>query len=95
MEVVDRYWQTSPKKAELTDAVCYSNLQYIVRVLSRYAGAAVTDEEIDAFIRHFYETSTDGTSALAEEQAGEIVRQFVVINGGSQEPNDDKTRTST
>ena len=92
MEVVDRYWQTSPKKAELTDAVCYSNLQYIVRVLSRYAGAAVTDEEIDAFIRHFYETSTDGTSALAEEQAGEIVRQFVVINGGSQEPNDDKNK---
>lgn len=92
MEVVERYWQTSPKKAELTDAVCYSNLQYIVRVLSRYAGTAITDEEIDAFIRHFYETSTDGTSALAEEQAGEIVRQFVVINGGGQEPDDDKNK---
>ena len=47
---------------------------------------------MDAFIRHFYETSTDGTSALAEEQAGEIVRQFVVINGGGQEPDDDKNK---
>lgn len=92
MEVVDKYWQTSPKKVELTDAACYSNLQYIIRVLSRYAGTAITDDQIDAFISHFYQTNTDGTSALQEKQAGEIVRQFVVINGGNKEPEDDKNK---
>ena len=34
MEVVDKYWQTSKKKVELSDADCYSNLQYVIRVLS-------------------------------------------------------------
>ena len=92
MEVVDKYWQTSKKKVELSDADCYSNLQYVIRVLSRYAGTAITDEQIDSFISHFYQTNTDGTSALAEKQAGEIVRQFVVINGGNQEPDDDKNK---
>ena len=92
MEVVDKYWQTSKKKVELSDADCYSNLQYVIRVLSRYAGTAITDEQIDSFISHFYQTNTDGTSALAEKQAGEIVRQFVVINGGNQEPDDGKNK---
>ncbi len=92
MEVVDKYWQTSKKKVELSDVDCYSNLQYVIRVLSRYAGTAITDEQIDSFISHFYQTNTDGTSALAEKQAGEIVRQFVVINGGNQEPDDDKNK---
>ena len=92
MEVVDKYWQTSKKKVELSDVDCYSNLQYVIRVLSRYAGTAITDEQIDSFINHFYQTNTDGTSALAEKQAGEIVRQFVVINGGNQEPDDDKNK---
>ena len=92
MEVVDKYWQTSKKKVELSDADCYSNLQYVIRILSRYAGTAITDEQIDSFISHFYQTNTDGTSALAEKQAGEIVRQFVVINGGNQEPEDDKNK---
>ncbi len=92
MEVVDKYWQTSRKKVDLTDAVCYSNLQYIVRVLSRYAGTAITDEQIDSFIGHFYQTYIDGTSALAEKQAAEIIRQFVVINGGQEPPEDDKNK---
>ena len=92
MEVVGNYWQTSKKKVELSDVDCYSNLQYVIRVLSRYAGTAITDEQIDSFISHFYQTNTDGTSALAEKQAGEIVRQFVVINGGNQEPEDDKNK---
>ena len=92
MEVVGNYWQTSKKKVELSDVDCYSNLQYVIRVLSRYAGTAITDEQIDSFISHFYQTNTDGTSALAEKQAGEIVRQFVVINGGNQEPDDDKNK---
>ena len=92
MEVVDKYWQTSRKKVDLTDAVCYSNLQYIVRVLSRYADTAITDEQIDSFVGHFYQTDIDGTSALAEKQAAEIVRQFVVINGGQEPPEDDKNK---
>lgn len=72
----------------ITPTVAYSNLCYVLSALAGYAGATLTDEQKDSFITSFYTGNIDGTAALVDEQAQAIVRNFVVINGGSQSPND-------
>ncbi|MEW4413404.1 hypothetical protein [Clostridium sp. AN503] len=69
-------------------SVAYSSLCYIISAIASYCGASLTDEQKNTFISSFYTSNIDGTSALVEEQAQEIIRNFVVINGGSQKPDD-------
>lgn len=74
----------------ITGAVAYDNLSYVVKTLAGYCGAVLTQGQIDDFISSFYSSNVDGTSALVEEQSNSIVRNFVVINGGSTDPDDDE-----
>lgn len=69
-------------------SVAYSSLCYIISAIASYCGTSLTDEQKNTFISSFYTSNIDGTSALVEEQAQEIIRNFVVINGGSQKPDD-------
>lgn len=72
----------------VSPSAAYSSLCYVLSALAGYAGATLTDEQKDSFITSFYTGNIDGTAALVDEQAQAIVRNFVVINGGSQSPDD-------
>lgn len=69
-------------------SAAYSSLCYVLSALAGYAGTTLTDKQKDSFIASFYAGNIDGTAALVDEQAQAIVRNFVVINGGSQSPDD-------
>ena len=90
---INSVWKITKNKAEITSDVAYSHLSYVLAAIAAYAGASVTSEQIDSFISEYYGNYVDGTSARKEEQAEEIVRDFIVINGGGNNgdpDNDDK-----
>lgn len=94
-EVIDTLnpaWQitTNGVLPPINNTVAYDNLSYVVKTLAGYCGAVLTQGQIDDFISSFYSSNVDGTSALVEEQSNSIVRNFVVINGGSTDPDDDE-----
>ena len=95
IENVNSVWKVQKKasKPNLSAEQSYSHLSYILSAIAAYAGASVTSEQLDEFISSYYGNYVDGTSARKEEQAEEIVRNFIVINGGGNNgdpDNDDK-----
>lgn len=72
-----------------TAVTSYENLAYIIERLAGGLGVTLTTEQIDAFINSFYAASVQGSAAAVEDQADEILKKFVVINGGKA-PNDNK-----
>lgn len=72
-----------------TAVISYENLAYIIERLAGGLGVTLTTEQIDAFINSFYAASVQGSAAVVEDQADEILKKFVVINGGKA-PNDNK-----
>lgn len=95
IENVNSVWKVQKQilKPSLSAEQSYSHLSYVLSAIAAYAGASVTSEQIDSFIASYYGNYVDGTSARKEEQAEEIVRNFIVINGGGNNgdlDNDDK-----
>lgn len=90
---INTVWKISKKTSALTPEQSYSHLSYVLAAIAASAGASITSEQIDSFISEYYGKYVDGTSARKEEQAEEIVRDFIVINGGGNNgdpDNDDK-----
>lgn len=75
----------------ITPAMAYSALSYVVASIAAYSGATLTVDQIDTFITKFYGDYVSGTAALKEDQALQVVRKFVVINGGG-DPDDDNDK---
>ena len=95
IENVNSVWKVQKQilKPSLSTEQSYSHLSYVLSAIAAYAGASVTPEQIDSFIASYYGNYVDGTSARKEEQAEEIVSNFIVINGGGNNgdpDNDDK-----
>lgn len=90
---INTVWEISKKTSALTPEQSYSHLSYVLAAIAASADASITSEQIDSFISEYYGKYVDGTSARKEEQAEEIVRDFIVINGGGNNgdpDNDDK-----
>lgn len=91
IENVNSVWKVQKQtlKPSLSAEQSYSHLSYVLSAIAAYAGASVTSEQLDEFISSYYGNYVDGTSARKEEQAEEIVRDFIVINGGGNNGDPD------
>ena len=93
---INSVWKiTKNANTVLTAEEAYSNLQYVLAAIATSLGASVTTSDIDEFITSYYGDYVDGTSARKEDQADEILKNYVVIEGGGNNgdpDNDDKDK---
>lgn len=87
---INSVWKiTKNANTVLTLEEAYSNLQYVLAAIATSLGASVTTSDIDEFIASYYGDYVDGTSARKEDQADEILKNYVVIEGGGNNGNPD------
>ena len=81
ISAINPVWQHT-KNTSLTPTLAYSSLSYVLAALASSSGVTLTGDLIDEFIVSFYGDYVDGTSALKEEQAEDIMNKFAVMEGG-------------